>query len=157
MAYRTRLNGVQIFGDNDYFLEWEEFINSEGIEIDDDGCYEGYITDLQGLFNVIDTITRNLIKDRHQKVLNGETWHDKPFKELTDLSESDWITDNSPLLWINQQAVKHAYCFLPLQVFEAVKDLIEETGDCNPKNRSKCKFFYHYSLKEGIKIPVLAS
>ena len=46
MAYRTRVNGVQIFGNNEYYEEWAEFLKSKGIEIDEDGCYDGEIDDV---------------------------------------------------------------------------------------------------------------
>ena len=41
MSYRIRVNGVQIFGNNESYPEWEEFIRSQGIEIGEEGNYEG--------------------------------------------------------------------------------------------------------------------
>ena len=38
MSYRTSVNGVQIFGNNEYYKEWTDFLKSKGIEIDEDGC-----------------------------------------------------------------------------------------------------------------------
>lgn len=63
MSYRTRINGVQIFGNNEYYQEWIDFIRSEGIKDDEDGLYDGYIENLQGMFNAIDIITRGLNSD----------------------------------------------------------------------------------------------
>lgn len=89
MAYRTRVDGYQIFGNNDYFEEWAEFIRSNGIEISEEGIYEGEITDVQGMFDVIDKITKKLIAEKHEMVLKGiKDWNGKPIKELTDLSDS---------------------------------------------------------------------
>ena len=80
MSYRTRVNNTQIFGNNEYYIEWEHFIKSQGIEIDDDGCYDGEITDVMGMFDAIDKITKRLIRKRHFEVLNGETdYEGKPF------------------------------------------------------------------------------
>ena len=65
MSYRTYINGTQVFGNNDFYQEWTDFLQSKGIEIDEDGLYDGYIDDLQGMFNVIDRITQKLIDERH--------------------------------------------------------------------------------------------
>ena len=32
MSYRTRINGNQIFGNNEWHPEWIEFVKSQGIE-----------------------------------------------------------------------------------------------------------------------------
>jgi hypothetical protein len=37
MSYRTEVEGFQIFGNNEYYKEWIEFISSEGIEVDEEG------------------------------------------------------------------------------------------------------------------------
>lgn len=96
MSYRTYIDEEQIFGNNDYFKEWEEFIKSQGIEIDEEGGYSGEITDVQGLFETIDKITRNMIKEFHAKVESGEkNWKAEPYKELTDLSDSMWLNDDN--------------------------------------------------------------
>ena len=90
MSYRTNVNGYQIFGNNEYYTEWIDFLKSEGIEVDeDDGFYDGYIDNLQGMFDVIDAITKKLINERHELVVVGKrNLVGKPYKELTDLSES---------------------------------------------------------------------
>lgn len=158
MSYRTRINGVQIFGNNDCYQEWIDFLKSEGIEIDEDGCYDGYITNLQGMFNVIDTITRGLINDRHNQVVMGElTWEGKPYKELTDLSESIWLNDETPLLMYNMQMIGNAYCFLPYQVFKAVENIIEKSDVPYVSDDGKEWYLCSYKLKADEKIHVYAS
>lgn len=155
MSYRTRINGVQIFGNNDYYQEWIDFIRSEGIKDDEDGLYDGYIENLQGMFNVIDTITRGLINDRHNQVVAGElTWDGTPYRELTDLSESMWLNDKTPLLMYNIQMIENAYCFLPYQLFKAVEDIIEQ---CEHDEPGAVKLGHrYYRLKDGTKIHVYA-
>lgn len=156
MSYRTRINGVQIFGNNDYYQEWIDFIRSEGIKDDEDGLYDGYIENLRGMFNVIDTITRGLINDRHKQVVAGElTWEGKPYRELTDLSESVWLNDRTPLLMYNMQMIENAYCFLPYQTFKAVEDIIEQ---CEHDEPQAVKLGHrYYKLKDGTKIHIYAS
>ena len=39
MSYRTTVNGMQIFGNNETYPEWDEFIRSQGIAIGEDGDY----------------------------------------------------------------------------------------------------------------------
>jgi len=155
MSYRTRVNGVQIFGNNEGYDEWFDFLKSKGIEIDEDGLYDGYIDDLQGMFNTIDKITQRLIDERHEQVIHGErTWDNKAYKELTDLSGSMWLDNKTPLLMFNMRMIKEAYCFLPYQVFMAVKDIIEEAD--NPYVDDKEWYCCSYKLKEGEKIHVSA-
>ena len=72
MSYHTWINGEEIFGNNEYYDEWIDFIKSKGIEVDEDGCYEGEINDVQGIFETVDKITRRLIDERHKEVEKGE-------------------------------------------------------------------------------------
>jgi hypothetical protein len=41
MSYRTKVNGVQVFGNNESYPEWIEFIRSQKIDVDDEKCYKG--------------------------------------------------------------------------------------------------------------------
>ena len=158
MSYRTSINGTQIFGNNEYYQEWIDFIRSEGIEVDEEGLYDGYIENLQGMFDVIDTITRGLINDRHNQVVSGElTRKGEPYKELTDLSESMWLDDKTPLLMYNMQMIENAYCFLPYQVFKAVEELIEKSDTPYIGHDGKEWFLCSYKLKDGKQIHVHAS
>ena len=157
MSYRTSINKTQIFGNNECYQKWMDFIRSEGIEIDEDGSYDGYTENLQGMFDVIDTITRGLINDRHNQVVAGETWRGKPYRELTDLSESMWLDDKTPLLMYNMEMIEHAYCFLPYQAFKAVENLIEKSDvPYYISDDGKEWLFCSYKLKDGERIHVCA-
>lgn len=150
MSYRTYVNNKQVFGNNEYYQEWEKFITSKGIEIDEDGCYEGEVDDVMGMFEVIDKITRRLINERHQQVVNKEKdFMGNSYTELTDLSNSIWLDDEHSILMFNERMVSNAYCFLPYQVYLAVEDIIEETRCTDPK-----WVFHTYKLKDGKKISV---
>lgn len=156
MSYKTSVNNTQIFGNNEYYIEWENFIKSQGIEIDDDGCYDGEITDVMGMFGAIDKITKRLIEERHLKVLNGETdYEGKPLTELTDLSDLMWLKGNTPVFMFNRRMVENAYCFLPYQVYLAVEDVIERTNEVYKKDDIEW-FCCTYKLKDGEKIRVHA-
>ena len=156
MAYRTYVNGRQIFGNNDYYEDWIDFLKSKGINIDEDGIYRGEIDDVMGMFSVIDKITRELINERHEEVKKGRVNFDgKPLTELADLSDSMWLTGNTPVLMFNKQMVEHAYCFLPYQVYMAVQDKIEETDNIRDGNGIDW-MLCTYKIKDGEKIEVSA-
>lgn len=156
MSYRTYIDGTQIFGNNDWYEEWADFLRSHDIEIDEDGCYEGEIDDVMGMFEVIDRITKKIIRERHEKVLRGEkNWRNEPYKEMTDLSDSIYLDDTTPILTFNQQMIENAYCFLPYQVYLAVKDKITPNRKCYKSGETDW-FLCTYELKDGEKIKVSA-
>ena len=156
MAYRTYIDGFQIFGNNDWFKEYEDFIKANGIELGPEGQYDGYITDVKGLFEVIDTITRKLIKEQHERVEKGETdWEDKPVSELADFSRSMWLNEKTPILYFNIHMIGNTYIFLPYQTYLAIKDKLEPCEKpyvTNSITWATCS----YQLKEGEKIHVYA-
>ena len=150
MSYRTSVNGTQIFGNNDFFDEWFDFIKSQGIEVDADGCYHGEITDVMGMFEAVDKITKGLIKKNHEKALKGEVK-----AELGDFS--NWGNeDKYAILHINQEIIENAYFFLPYQVYLAVEDVVERNSDWYVSENGTHYPFCTYKLKEGEKIEVLA-
>lgn len=156
MSYRTNVNGTQIFGNNEWYQEWADFLKSEGIEVDEeDGLYDGYIDNLKGMFDTIDVITKRLIAERHEKVIAGEEdWKGKPLKELTDLSGSMWLDGETSILMFNIQMIENAYCFLPYQLFKAIENKIERCKHNDPGSvvlGHKC-----YRLKDGETIHVHA-
>ena len=156
MSYRTSVNGCQIFGNNESYEEWNNFIKSKGIKIGEDGDYDGEIYDIMGMFEVIDKITRRLITEQHQRVIKGETnFKGEPELELTDLSRSIWLNDDTPILMYNQQMIEYAYCFLPYQVLLAVKDKIEYSDEVYDDSGIDW-FGCSYKLKDGEKIIVHA-
>ena len=157
MSYRTKVNGVQIFGNNEYYKEWTDFLKSKGIEIDEDGCYDGEIDDIMGMFEVIDKITKMIIEKRHKDVEKGlKDFNNEPLREMTDLSKSLWLDNKIPILMFNREMIENAYCFLPYQVYLAVQDKIEKTDECYIKDGVDWAFCT-YKLKEGEKIKVQAS
>ena len=157
MAYRTRVNDREVFGNNECYVDWIDFIKSKGIVVDEDGNYEGDIDDVMGMFAIVDKITRKLIAECHEEVVKGvRTFDDKPKRELTDLTGSMWLDDATPLLIFNQMVVENYYCFLPYQFYLAVKDKIERIGGRYTKDGVDWSFCT-YKLKDGEKIHVSAS
>ena len=144
MSYKTYIEDTQVFGNNEYYEEWADFIESQGIKIGEDGDYDGEITDVQGMFDVIDKITKRLIKESHEQVRKGKTRFGEPYKELADLTAI--INEGENILLSNIYAIKHAYCFLPYQVYQAVEEKLEEFRPYSSK----------MTLKSNAKIRVSA-
>ena len=70
MSYRTYVNDTQLFGNNEYHEEWIKFIESQGIEVNEDGCYNGYITDVMGAIETIEAIIEHMEKERQEEILS---------------------------------------------------------------------------------------
>ena len=56
MSDRMCINGNQLFGNNESPKPWNDFIRSQGLEIDESGHYEGYITDVMGALSAIEQV-----------------------------------------------------------------------------------------------------
>lgn len=68
MSYRTTVEDYQIFGNNESFQEWYDFIKSEDIDVDEEGCYDGYITNVMGAIEAIESIIENFEKGRRLRI-----------------------------------------------------------------------------------------
>lgn len=156
MSYRMCIENTQLFGNNEDYPEWEEFIKTQDVKFDGDGCYSGYITDVQKMFEVIDAITRRLINEQHEKVLRGDTdYKGDPKKELTDWSNSMYLNENTPILMFNKMIVENAICFMPYIAYKAVEKKIE-TVRGEHKNTG-VSWYIKYKIKPGKKIRVCMS
>ena len=72
MSYRTKINGKQLFGNNEWYEEWGEYLISKGIEIDDEGLYEGELDNFMEALEVIEKITMNIEAERRERKKAGE-------------------------------------------------------------------------------------
>lgn len=70
MAYRTYVNGVQIFGNNNRYEQWENFIRSQGIEINHDGLYRGEINDFMAAIEACEQIVMSIDEERVKRRQN---------------------------------------------------------------------------------------
>lgn len=157
MSYRTCINGTQVFGNNEYYPEWIEFIESQGIEVDDEGLYEGEITDFMGALETVEKITLRLSKERDERKKNllekfpeyPETpslfdWTDIPKKcEEKNMSLFDQLYD----------AVRNGYAFMPYALFMACQNKIEK-DDYIDLEILQGNHFHRYKLKPGETIHV---
>ena len=169
MSYRVSLDDYQIFGNNEEYEEWDDFIKSQGIEIDEEGCYDGEITDVMGIFVTINKIIRRLQKEFHEEVVNQSPKEVEYYKkegmtrfihhEITDLSGSMFLAEDTPWLEFNLEIMQNSYCFLPYQVFQAIKPKIEKVHFDSHKDYKidGVDWWYcYYQIKPGQTIHVHA-
>ena len=163
MSYRTYVNGFQIFGNNECYTKWMDFIKSQGIEIDDDGCYEGDITDVMGAIKILEEIVLDEEQKRQERIaeykikeyVNREENRRYGPKSLFDFTNIPYKINSQPddffLLDELKQIVENGYMFLPLSFVKACGSAIE------PARHNDSYRFYNYKIKKGCTIHVKAS
>lgn len=146
MSYRTKINGVQIFGNNDYFVEWIDYIKSKGIIVDDDGCYKGTLDNFMEAVDVLESIVISLDKSLIER---------RTGRSLFDLSSvrDEYTREHGSTSLLDNQLdlIENGYLFLPLTFKNACADVIE-IDEYNIDS----KHFRNYKLKDGCKIKVEA-
>lgn len=171
MSYRTYVNGHQIFGNHERYPEWLEFIQAQGIEINENDDYVGEITDFMGALAVIETITLRLEKERREKRVAFETALNE--KNLTEEEKQiarnatygiksifDWSNTYDKIENEDQgdrfhtslfdelnSIINNGYAFMPISFYKACKDKLERTEPFSTKGYFDC-----YVAKEPIPV-----
>lgn len=140
MSYRTYAEGKQIFGNNEYYSKWINFIQSQGIKVDEDGCYKGYITDVQRAIEVIEEIVLDIEKANEGKSI---------FDLSTILEKAKKY--NSPITDELMYHIECGYAFMPINFINACTKKIERVFGGDTRNR-----LYNYKVKPNKKIKVSA-
>ena len=150
MSYRTRINGSQIFGNNEYYPEWIDFIQSQGIEVGEEGNYEGEITDFMGALEVIEKITMNIYKDRKSKKGSVNLFD---FESIPRSIENADLNDKfaSSLFDEEFEVISNAYAFLSYQFYLACEDKLEKDEMFKVPGHTRC-----YKVREGESLHVYA-
>ena len=162
MSYRTKINNVQIFGNNEYYPEWIEFIKSQGIAVGEDGDYDGEIVDVMNALKVIENIVLRIEKEYREDGISPYDTHrivsqdGSSYTSLFDFSHVyDKILhediDKRPLTDRLLEIQKNSYMFMPLAFLNACGDCIKEDWSSITDGR-----LYNYSLVDGKKIHVHA-
>ena len=156
MSYRTYINNFQIFGNNEGYEEWIEFIKSQGIKVNENGCYDGYITDVMGALKVIEDIVISKEDDRRKAIAECKDLKNDYCPK--SLFEFGYIYDNIKKLPEDfflfdelKQVMDNSYVFMPIAFIKACGDDIEKTHHEKDSYR-----FFNYKVKEGCKIHVHA-
>lgn len=135
MSYRVWVNHHQLFGNNESYPEWEEWVGSQGIEIGPDGNYEFYTKDFNGMMQAVEKIVIRLIKERHEDVLKGRKYFDfrinkeVPYHELGDYSnilEGVEKNQNIPFHYYLRDLIENGYFFLTYRLFDICRDKLED-------------------------------
>lgn len=153
MSYRTNVNGTQIFGNNEWYGKWGEYLISKGIKISDEGLYEGELDDFMEALEVIEKITMNIEAKRRERKEAGGKFFSQSIFDNGDIYDS-LVNDDEhyeSLFDKEVEIIKNGYMFLPIQFFKACEDMLEYTGIDLKGNRT-----YTYKLKDGCKIKVTA-
>lgn len=177
MSYKTKVDGVQIFGDNEIYPEWLEFIKTQHIEIDKEGCYSGEIYDFMSMMMCIEQIVIN-IENRRQNEINELKNREKQYNIaidcLHDTTSPYYKTSLFDLQNIYDETIKdmhqpnedslnslfdriydtieHGYIFLPYQLYNICKDKLKPCASFTTKNHFRC-----FQLKKGESIHIHAS
>lgn len=159
MSYRTNVEDFQIFGNNEYYPEWIEYIKSKGIYVDEDGCYDGELDNFVEALEIIEKIVIRLYEDRE---LENKEVKNKIISEdalgLFDLSyipkrikrqEEYGLEFKTPLLDMLFAVIHDSYAFMPYAFYVACKDKLEIEDMID--GRFEC-----YKLKQGQTISVHA-
>lgn len=153
MSYRTYVNGKQIFGNNEWYPEWITFIQENGIEIDEEGCYEGQITDFMGALTVVENITLRIAKEREKK--NKELREIRPSQELVETF--DWTNIPKEIEKQNKSdrfrtslfdnlcmVIQNGYAFMPYALYLACENKLERTNPFTVDGHFDC-----FKVKDG--------
>lgn len=125
MSYRTEINDVQIFGNNECYPQWIEFIKAQGIDVDEDGCYSGEITDVMGALSTIEDIIVQMESERKEHITDTQKRFlknnaERPFGECID--EYNRLFNKTPMN-------RHIWDF------STTYDLFEKEKDCDIEYR----------------------
>lgn len=151
MAYRTYVNDVQVFGNNETHPEWIEFIKSQGIAVDEDDMYDGVITDFMAALSVIETIALK-IEDNYRKNDNDSVFdirEDYEFLQKQADFERKYGEDKYKvsLFDANINRVRNGYAFLPFAFYMACVNCLEEDEHWAYPNHMNC-----FKAKKPIRV-----
>ena len=176
MSYRTNVEGYQIFGNNESFQEWYDFIKSEGIDIDEEGRYDGFITNVMGAIEAIEAIIENLEKGRRLRIDEfKKAYKNVSEKDLEEIKKNTFVPTsifdhrstfnsylsqkekypndkyNSSLTDTMMDLYNNGYIFMSINFIKACGDKIEPDHHFAIPGH-----FYCYKIKDGKKIHVHA-
>ena len=152
MSYRTYVNDTQIFGNNECYPEWINYIKSKGIEIGEGGRYTGELDDFMEALDVVESIVMNLEARKRENKKNGSPFHSESIFNLGEIYDTVAANpDDESLLDKEIEYVNNAYMFMPYAFLKACEDIVEYTG-----LSFEGKHTGMYKLKDGCKIKVTA-
>lgn len=152
MSYRTYINNTQVFGNNEYYPKWIEYIKSKGITVNEEGCYEGELTDFMEALDVIEEIVLDLESERRIRKEKGEKFRTTSIFDLGNIYD-DVVNNPTEESLLDKEIhyIENGYMFLPYVFFKACEDIIEYKGIGIRQKHARI-----FRLKEGCTITVNA-
>lgn len=152
MSYRTYVNDVQIFGNNVIYPKWIDFIKNNGIEVSEEGSYEGHITDFMDAQVIVEDIVNDLVCERQKRIDAGlcKTQIYNAEEAYKDYLASKDDNVRFGLLGLQKEFLQNAYFYIPYSFYTACSDDIE------PATAPIAGRLDAYVLKPGKRIYVRA-
>lgn len=137
---------TRFFSNNETYPEWNAFIESQGITIDEEYCYNGEIKDIMQAITVLERITLRLHQERLEQMKQGIK-----AKNIFDLTHIPEELENQPsgdkfnnsLLDMLNDITKNGYMFLPQILLNVCKDKLEKMPPFSTPGH-----FYCYKIKD---------
>lgn len=154
MSYRTYVNDTQIFGNNEAYPEWFEYLRSKGIHCDKEGNYEAELDNFMEALEVMEQIVVRLITEREKLIkinLRKRQIYDghSIYEDYLEQKKPDYGIREG-LLGLEMDFVKNGYFYMPLAFYAACKEMLE------PATKPINNRLDAYVLKPGCKIRVRA-
>jgi len=151
MGYRTYVNEVQIFGTNESYPEWLDFIRSQGIVVDEDGAYDGVITDFMAALSVMESITQRIEENYRKNVNIGSVFDLREdyayLRKQAAYDPNDEDKFKISLFDLNVNSVMQGYAFFPFALYFACADKLIEEEHWSYPNHMHC-----FKLKKPIRV-----
>ena len=114
MSYRTYVNDTQIFGNNECYPEWINYIKSKGIEVGENDSYTGELDDFMEALDVVKSIVMRLEAERRENKKSGLSFHTKSIFDLGEIYDAvAACPDDESLMDKEIEYIKNAYMFMP--------------------------------------------
>ena len=160
MSYRTKVNGIQIFGNNESSVKWIEFIKSQGIEVNTELGYKGEIKDFMKALEVIEEITIDMYRAREENRKNNKKENLPSLFDLTSVVE-EYLVEKEEGFYVGLtesliEVTNCWYCFLPYQFYKACESCIEVDKERSNEDEEHMRF-KKYKIKNGKRIIVEAN
>ena len=151
MSYRTYIEDKQIFGNNECYKDWIEFIKSKNIEVDEEYHYDGYLAGndfmeaLIALQNIVMQIEESSRKSRNASIFDYRDEYDAMVNSQNSGKYADSYFDKL------YSMINCGYAFLPYNLLLACQPKLVGEDILTLPNH-----FYCWKIKDGEKIHVKA-
>lgn len=154
MSYRIYINGVQIFGNNDFPNEFYNFLKEHNIDIDEDGCFNHTFEVGQlDIMELIDVVESCVLSDLHTHKTNYKSsdynsWFDfRNYENIIEYAESHNDRIDTTLLDVTSMIFNSGKIFTPLLITHNL--LIDGSiKACGPhKDKNKVHLYCYKQIK----------